>query len=817
MDLLVALPLVLALLVLVSFTSTARADLYWVDSGSIGHSTNSGGDADGAWLTSPDVLGGGIAVTAEHLYWTGWNGQIWRANRDGTGIQEIVSDATNPTSLAIDAQYLYWTNGSTDTIGRAPLGGGPAENAFIATGDAPTGIAVDGAHVFWSNNNSGSIGRADKDGGAVTNSLVTGLNSPRGMTLDGGYVYWASFYGNRVGRAKLDGTAVESNYYNVGYNLWGVAIAGGALYWTESGFGDIGRLNLTSRASTYVFEDGFFPTGIVATGPGFSAAPTTGAFGNVNLSRSASQTFTITNAPGSGPAESLAFTANAVTLTGTNANQFAKTADTCAGRSIASGASCTVTVAFTPTSTGAKSANLRLVDNAASSPQTLALSGRGTQATFSAAPTALDLGSAGVGGTGTASAVTVTNAASGANAGSLTIPAGGVTLSGSDPSQFTIMADGCSGQTLAPAATCTVRVAVAPTSPGTKSASLRFADDATGAPHTVTLGGLGRAPAVALDPGTLDFGGVLAGHTSAPRTITVTNSATGSGADDLVFGATAATLSGPDAGRFAIADDECAGRTLAPSEHCAISVSFTPGTTGARTAVLELADNAPGSPQQVALSGTGTGPAASLSSTSLDFGDQTVGTTSAPGSVTVTNTGDQPLKITGMTRGGAGGSRVTATRGCGTDLIAPGDTCVVSVTFSPTAVGTLTPTLTLSGNFGSAVIDLSGTGIAAAPELSITPGSLDFGSVRRNTTSAPQTFTVTNTGTASLKVNGVTRGGTGGSRITVTNDCLAIIAPGGSCTLSVTFSPTALGTLTPTLSITSNGGSAILGLSGTGV
>src|SRR2546429_524572 len=84
--------------------------------------------------------------------------------------------------------------------------------------------------------------------------------------------------------------------------------------------------------------------------------------------------------------------------------------------------------------------------------------------------------------------------------------------------------------------------------------------------------------------------------------------------------------------------------TLAAGGTCTINVTFTPTALGARTGTLSLADDAGGSPQIMTLSGNGTAPGVGLAPTSLDFGNQPLATTSAPMTVTLTNTGTAALR-----------------------------------------------------------------------------------------------------------------------------------------------------------------------------
>src|SRR5438094_9136782 len=94
------------------------------------------------------------------------------------------------------------------------------------------------------------------------------------------------------------------------------------------------------------------------------------------------------------------------------------------------------------------------------------------------------------------------------------------------------------------------------------------------------------------------------------------------------------------------------GRSVAAGASCMVSVTFTPTATGTRTGTVTLNDNAPNTPQRISLTGTGVststrGPAVSLSPSSLGFGNQAVGTTSAVKFVTLTNTGHATLTVSG--------------------------------------------------------------------------------------------------------------------------------------------------------------------------
>src|SRR5207249_2334047 len=149
-----------------------------------------------------------------------------------------------------------------------------------------------------------------------------------------------------------------------------------------------------------------------------------------------------------------------------------------------------------------------------------------------------------------------------------------------------------------------------------------------------------NSPGVGLAPTGLDFGNQLLATTSAPMTVTLDRKSAAEGKINsfAACGDFAATSTGASACPTSPA-------TLAAGANCTINVTFTPTASGARTGTLSLADDAGGSPQIFSLGGSGTAPGVGLAPTSLDFGNQLLATTSAPMTVTLTNTGTAALTI----------------------------------------------------------------------------------------------------------------------------------------------------------------------------
>jgi hypothetical protein len=197
----------------------------------------------------------------------------------------------------------------------------------------------------------------------------------------------------------------------------------------------------------------------------------------------------------------------------------------------------------------------------------------------------------------------------------------------------------------------------------------------------------------------------------------------------------------------------------------------------------------------------------SLSPMSLSFGSQPINTTSAALSVNLPNNSNDTLTLTSISASG----NFAETNDCGSSLD-PGDNCTISVTFTPTATGSQSGTLSVVDSAGTQTVALYGKGASGAAAAALSPSSLTFSSRTINTTSAAQTVTLTNSGSAALSVTGISASGS----FAETNTCGSSVAAGANCTISVTFTPTATGALSGTLSVVDSVGTQTVALSGTG-
>jgi hypothetical protein len=404
---------------------------------------------------------------------------------------------------------------------------------------------------------------------------------------------------------------------------------------------------------------------------------------------------------------------------------------------------------------------------------------------------------------GTASApqtVTVTNT------GTTSFTVSTVTIGGTNASDFATSADTCTGATVTPNGTCAVSVTSTPSVLGNRSGSLIFTDNASDSPQTVSLTGVATAPVAGVSNPSLTFSNQSLGTTSGSQPIILTN--TGNAALTITSIVTSANFG---------QTDNCGG-SVAASDSCRIDVTFAPTAAGTLTGTLTITDNSngvAGSTQTVTLSGTGTGPAMSLSAPGLILGSQSLSMPSAAQAETVTNIGTANLTISTVTIGGTNASDFAKSADtCTGATVTPNGTCTVSVTFTPSAVGSRSASLIFTDNaFNSPqTVTLSGTGLGAV--VSLSSSSLTFSAQMSGTSSAAQTVTLTNTGYASLAISGITASGD----FSQTNTCGTTVSTGANCSISVTFKPTAGGNRAGTISISDNasGSPQSVALSGAG-
>lgn len=535
--------------------------------------------------------------------------------------------------------------------------------------------------------------------------------------------------------------------------------------------------------------------------PSASVSPTSLAFGDQLIGTpSLSQAVNVSNG---GPG---ALLVTGVAITGANVGDFAQT-NNCTG-SIPSGGSCAINVTFTPVLIGGKGASLTITTNDPLNPTfTVPMTGNGIAPAFVLTPTSIAFGNQPVNTSSTATLVTVSNAT-----GTAPLIINNIGVTGTNAADFAAT-NTCGGfpATVIAGGSCTVSVTFTPAAAGARSASLDFSVAAPANSQSISLTGTGTVPAVTLAPASLAFGTQLVTKPVTPgtaQTVTLTNT----GLAPLAI--SSITIAGPNPADFT--QTNTCPAILAAGAPCNISVQLAPTVRGARTAVLTITDNAAGSPQTVALSGTGIAPVAVVSLTPLNFGVQVIATTSAPQSVTLLNNGDAPLAISSILVSGDY-ARVANPSNCGTSL-APLANCTISVTFTPTTTGVRPGTLTIGSSDPAnptVAVPLNGTGTAVV----LSPAAVAFAPQVIGTNSGPNTVTLNNVGAATLTINSISLTGANAGDFTMNNGCGGTLRPGRSCTVTVRFAPTATGARSASLTFNINdpvNPQAVL-LSGTGV
>lgn len=202
---------------------------------------------------------------------------------------------------------------------------------------------------------------------------------------------------------------------------------------------------------------------------------------------------------------------------------------------------------------------------------------------------------------------------------------------------------------------------------------------------------------VTLTPSKLTYPTQLVGTTSPQQTATLTNT-----------GNEPVNISKIDASSPFSQTNNCPS-TLPVGDSCQIQVVFSPKDPGKVKGALSVTDDAKGSPQQVALSGIGT--IVKLSPTSVNFGNQKVGTSSVPIPITLKNVGSVTLTISQITIKGTNTDDFSQTNDCGNSVPAHGQ-CKITVTFTPSAKGQRSAKVSVSDDGGDSpqAVPLAGTG-----------------------------------------------------------------------------------------------------------
>jgi hypothetical protein len=519
--------------------------------------------------------------------------------------------------------------------------------------------------------------------------------------------------------------------------------------------------------------------------PAIALSPTSVDFGrarpgvnvdrSITLSNTGTATLNVTNTPIVGP-DSLDYSITA------GGGAF----------SLAAGASRTITVRFSPRSgggaseAGTKSATLTITSNAATSPNMIPLVGYGVMPAANRLVTAIQFGGRRTGGSFTLATAIIRNA------GNDTLHITGTALSGPDASAFRILST-TGALILPPDSVYTVQLQFLPTARRTYSATLTVThDDAVGT-TTVTVGGTGIAPVVAVAD-SLVFGNVRLGA-SAVSTVTVRN------VGDAPLIISALTISGIDAAAFQIVSPITFPQTVAAGDSLAVQMRYTPSVRRVDIAMLTITSDAQPTANTVLLTGRGIAPVLTVA-TAHDAGSTAVGATGST-ALLIRNTGDAPMVISRLNITGTNGAEFGTGSVTVPITIAPGASYTLPISFTPTARGLRTATLEIdSDDPNSARLTVQLAGIGLQGELVTTLGGADFGDVVVGD-NAERFLVFRNSGTAAVTISSVEIAGAGFSLLAPPAPG-TVVAVGDSITIHVLFSPAAQGPYTGTLTIRSD-------------
>lgn len=502
---------------------------------------------------------------------------------------------------------------------------------------------------------------------------------------------------------------------------------------------------------------------------------------------------------------------SSVTLSGANPGEFGTNA--APPYSIAPGDSVVFNVTFAPTSVGLASAELVIASNDPSGAASVQLNGEGIaplppEAT--PAPASVDFGALAV-GLSDAEQITVSNT------GQETLEISAIGISGASAGSF--QTDATPPYTLQAGENAVFEVTFAPTSGGILAAQLDITSNDPNSPAVVMFSGEGVAPlppAALVTPDLHNFGQVLISESSAALIVAVENV----GEQALEIGSV--SVAGANPADFTTT--AAPPYSIVPGDFITFEVTFTPTAAGARAADIEIASNDPNTPAIIGVSGEGVEPVpptALVSPDLHDFGQVIVNTTSPPTTITVSNEGDLDLEINAVDVSGTNASEF-ATTAVAPYTIAPGDFIAFDVTFTPADVGARTAQIDILSNdpAGPHAVALSGQGVEPVPPTAeLLPLSHDFGQKLVGTTSAPQTFTVTNTGEQDLTIDSISIVGADATEFSHDATTGQVLAPMESMEFGVVFEPTVEAVRSAQLQVVTNdpNSPAVADLTGEGI
>jgi hypothetical protein len=525
---------------------------------------------------------------------------------NGTGTAPGVLNLT-PSSISFGS----WKVGATSTAQQVTVNN---SGALVVVSSVVTGpFAIDtnacGSSVAADSSCNLTLTFTPVAAGAVTGTLTfTDADGTQTVTLNGTGLAAPTdtisptsltFPGTVIGQLSAAQTVTLAN--SGGVDLTSIAISvSGPFQQTNACTASLGARSSCAisvrfvptaagaQTGTLTIKDALLTQTVALSGTGLnpaiiSVSPASLTFtGQTVGAASSPQTLTVSNTGGASMAN-VGFQ-----ITGVSASSFSTGTTTC-GATLASGASCTVRVIFTPAEAGGAMASLVVSSSTSGvASVTVPLTGTGQSLTgINVSPSQLIFPIVAPGSSSAAQTVTLTNSGSSA----------ATSLALTTAAPFSVSQTTC-GATLAAGASCSAGVIFLPSLNISYTGTLTMASSSLASSATVLLSGAGGVPgSVAFQPSPLVFAQTGLGVTSAVSTVTITN-------PDSVTSLSNLTLTPSPAAEFNLASTTC-GATLAAGASCTAGLTFTPARAGARSGTLTVSDSALTAGSTLALSGTG--------------------------------------------------------------------------------------------------------------------------------------------------------------------------------------------------------------------
>ena len=521
-------------------------------------------------------------------------------------------------------------------------------------------------------------------------------------------------------------------------------------------------------------------------GVAIDVSPSSVSFGTLGVGQSATQTVTLTN--------------NGTDMLTVSAISVKGTGFTASGPkvpiSLSAGQSASVSAVFKPTVDSQDTGTITIASNAPNSPTLVALSGTGTAAAaLTVSPASIAFGTVTVGSTETQT-VKVTNTGNeSATISKMAFSGTGVSVSGLT-----------TPMTLAAGQATSFTVTYKPSSPGTLGGTVSITSNASDPSVVIDLSATATSTAVAdltVSPTSITFGSVAVGST-ATQTVKLTNTGNGSASiSKMAFSGTGVSVSGLTA-----------PMTLNAGQTANFTVTYKPVSAGTLGGTVSITSNASDPSVVIDLSAIATSSTLGAAPSTVSFGNVVVGSDMTQ-TIKLTNIGTSQISISSIVSSVAS----VVVSGITTPVsLAPGSSATFTAAYKPTAAATLASQITVTSNaVGSpTILTLSGTAAAASVQLTPSATSLSFGSVTVGSSGTSQ-LAVTSTGNTNASISKVTVSGTG--FVLGSSAANVILDPSQTESYTVNFDPNATGSVSGTLTITSNAATSPLNiaLSGTGV